>query len=137
LVVTYPGPPPVRAVAGISLTVAPGECLGMLGESGSGKSTLARSVLGLLPEADVHGTVRLGDLELGSLDEDAWREVRWKRIALSFQSTTALNPVLRIGQQMAMGRRTGGRTSSSARSASGRGPPTGTRTSCRAANGDW
>ncbi len=101
LVVTYLGPPPVRAVAGVSLTVAPGECLGMLGESGSGKSTLARSVLGLLPEATVEGTVRLGDLDLRSLDEKGWREARWRRISLSFQSTTALNPVLRVGLQMA------------------------------------
>jgi peptide/nickel transport system ATP-binding protein len=101
LVVTYPGPPPVRAVGGVSLTVAPGECLGMLGESGSGKSTLARSLLGLVPEADVEGGVRLGDLDLRALDEDGWRAVRWKRIPLSFQSTSALNPVLRVGQQMA------------------------------------
>ncbi len=101
LVVTYPGPPPVRAVAGVNLTVAPGECLGMLGESGSGKSTLARSLLGLLPEARVEGSIRLGDIDLRSLDEDAWRSVRWRRISLSFQSTTALNPVLRVGLQMA------------------------------------
>jgi peptide/nickel transport system ATP-binding protein len=98
-VVTYPGP--VRAVAGVSLTVEPGECLGVLGESGSGKSTLARAVLGLAPEATVEGTVRLGDVELSKLNEDHWREVRWKRIALGFQSTSALNPVLRIGQQLA------------------------------------
>ncbi|HET7722254.1 MAG TPA: oligopeptide/dipeptide ABC transporter ATP-binding protein, partial [Acidimicrobiales bacterium] len=101
LVVTYPGPPPVRAVAGISLTVAPGECLGVLGESGSGKSTMARAVLGLASEATVEGTVRLGGTDLHSLDEDTWREVRWKRISLSFQSTSALNPVLRCGLQIA------------------------------------
>jgi peptide/nickel transport system ATP-binding protein len=101
LVVTYPGPPPVRAVAGISLSVAPGECLGVLGESGSGKSTMARAVLGLASEATVEGTVRLGGTELHSLDEDGWREVRWKRISLSFQSTSALNPVLRCGLQIA------------------------------------
>ncbi len=101
LVVTYPGPPAVRAVSGLSLTVAPGECLGVLGESGSGKSTMARAVLGLLPEASVEGSLRLGDLDLGSLDEDGWRDVRWRRISLSFQSTTALNPVLRVGQQVA------------------------------------
>ena len=101
LVVTYPGPPPVRAVAGVSLRVEPGECLGMLGESGSGKSTLARSLLGLLSEGTVEGEVRLGDLDLRALDEEGWREVRWKRISLSFQSATALNPVLHIGQQMA------------------------------------
>ena len=101
LVVTYPGPPPVRAVAGISLSVAPGECLGVLGESGSGKSTMARAVLGLASEATIEGTVRLGGTELHTLDEDAWREVRWKRISLSFQSTSALNPVLRCGLQIA------------------------------------
>jgi len=101
LVVTYPGPPPVRAVGGVSLTVAPGRCLGVLGESGSGKSTLARAVLGLVPEAAVEGTVSLGGLDLRSLDEDGWRYVRWRRISLSFQSTSALNPVLRVGQQLA------------------------------------
>lgn len=101
LVVTYPGPPPVRAVDGVSLRVERGQCLGVLGESGSGKSTLARAALGLLSEANVEGHIRLGDLDLRALDEESWRKVRWRRIALSFQSATALNPVLRVGQQMA------------------------------------
>jgi peptide/nickel transport system ATP-binding protein len=101
LVVTYPGPPAVRAVGGISLSVVPGECLGVLGESGSGKSTFARAVLGLSPEATVEGSITLGDVDLRSLDEDAWRAVRWKRISMSFQSTSALNPVLRCGLQLA------------------------------------
>ena len=38
--VTYPGPPRVKALDGLTLTIAPGECLGLLGESGSGKSTV-------------------------------------------------------------------------------------------------
>ena len=101
LIVTYPGPPAVRAVGGVSLSVAPGECLGVLGESGSRKSTLARAVLGLASDAAVEGSLRLGELDLRSLDEDAWRSVRWKRISMSFQSTTALNPVLRCGLQVA------------------------------------
>jgi peptide/nickel transport system ATP-binding protein len=101
LVVTYTGARPVRALDGISFSVAPGECLGILGESGSGKSTLARAALGLLSEAEIAGTVRLDDLDLLSLDEKRWRDVRWRRISLSFQSTAALNPVLRIGLQVA------------------------------------
>ena len=98
--VTYPGPPPVRAVDGLSLTVGPGQCLGILGESGCGKSTVAKVLLGLLDEATVEGSVRLGDLELTGLDEAAWRTVRWRRIALGVQSTASLNPVLRVGRQL-------------------------------------
>ena len=101
LAVTYPGPPPVRAVDGISFSVARGECLGILGESGSGKSTLARAALGLLEGATVAGGIRLGDVDLVSLDEEAWRAVRWARIAMSFQSTASLNPVLTVGLQLA------------------------------------
>lgn len=101
LVVTYPGTSPVRALAGLSLTVRRGECLGVLGESGSGKSTLARTALGLLPPNQVQGSLRLGDLDLLALDEAGWREVRWRRVALAFQSTSSLNPVLRVRAQLA------------------------------------
>ncbi len=101
LEVTYPGPPPVRAVDGISLSVDRGGCLGILGESGSGKSTMAKAVLGLATDAKVEGRIRLGDTDLSSLDEKAWREVRWRRISLGLQSTASLNPVLRIGTQLA------------------------------------
>ena len=101
LVVTYPGPPAVRAVDGVSLAVAARECLGILGESGSGKSTLAKAALGLVPEAAVEGSIRVGDVDLSTLDEEGWRSVRWRRISLSFQSTASLNPVLRVGLQVA------------------------------------
>ena len=99
--VTYPGPPAVRAIDDISLDVAPGECLGVLGESGSGKSTLSRAMLGLATDADVQGGVRLGDVDLTALDENGWRQVRWRRIALAMQSAASLNPVLTIGVQLA------------------------------------
>jgi peptide/nickel transport system ATP-binding protein len=99
--VTYPGPPPVKALNGVSLSIAPGECLGILGESGSGKSTLARVLLGLEPRARVEGELQLGDVRLNALDENQWRAVRWKRIALAMQSTASLNPVLRVGDQLA------------------------------------
>ena len=99
--VTYPGPPRVKALDGLTLTIAPGECLGLLGESGSGKSTFARALLGLAEEAQVQGELKLGDIDLTSLDEKRWRSVRWKRIAFAMQSTASLNPVLRVGQQLA------------------------------------
>ena len=99
--VTYPGPPPVYAVDDVSLAVARDECLGIIGESGSGKSTLARAMLGLLTEAQVEGELRLDDVDLSSLDDEGWRAVRWRRIALAFQSATALNPVLTVGDQVA------------------------------------
>lgn len=99
--VTYPGPPPVRALDGVDLTLERGECVGVLGESGSGKSSLALALLGLLPSAQVHGTMRLDDTDLHRLDERGWRSVRWQRIALAFQSAAALNPVLRVVDQVA------------------------------------
>jgi peptide/nickel transport system ATP-binding protein len=101
LSVTYPSDPPVRAVSDLSFSVGPGECLGVLGESGSGKSTIAKALLGMAPDARVEGGMRLGDLDLSSLTREAWRDVRWRRIALSFQSTASLNPVLRVGMQLA------------------------------------
>lgn len=99
--VTYDSSPPVQALDGVSLEIGPGRCLGLLGESGSGKSTLARALLGLLPDAGIEGSIRLGGRELTSLDEQDWRDVRWRQVALVFQSTSALNPVLRVGDQVA------------------------------------
>lgn len=101
LAVTYPGPPPVRALDGVGLTLRPGRILGLLGESGSGKSTLARGLLGLLDDAEVSGSLRLGPMALDALDAAGWRGVRWSRIALAPQSTASFNPVLRIGDQFA------------------------------------
>lgn len=101
--VTYGGEAPVRALDGVSLSVEAGSCLGVLGESGSGKSTLALALLGLLdaPGTVVAGDMRLGDTDLAVLTEKDWRPVRWRRIALGFQSADALNPVLTVGDQLA------------------------------------
>lgn len=89
----------VHAVNGLSLSVARGCTLALIGESGCGKSTAARAVMGLLPEsARATGSVRLGGAELIGLPEKRMREHRGRDVAMVFQDPTrALNPTMRIG----------------------------------------
>src|SRR5699024_3138781 len=69
-----------------SLTVYPGEIVGIAGESGSGKSMTAQALLGLLPPgAKVGGEVTLGDIDLLSLNQKQWNDVRGGKIAMVFQ----------------------------------------------------
>jgi peptide/nickel transport system ATP-binding protein len=94
----------VRAVDGVSFAVKRGEVLGLVGESGSGKSQTGYSIMGLVdpPGQVVGGSIRLGQQELLGLSEREWRAVRGRRIAMIFQDPMmTLNPVLRIGTQMA------------------------------------
>ncbi len=93
----------MRAVAGVSFDLSPGETLGLVGESGCGKTVTALSILRLLPspQATVSGDIRfLGEDLLGS-PADRMRQIRGDRIAMVFQEPmTALNPVLTIGEQV-------------------------------------
>ncbi len=90
------------ALAGVSLELAAGECLGLVGESGSGKSQLLLAILGLLPaHAHLSGSVRYRDHELLGLAPPALNRIRGARITMVFQDPmTALNPYLRIGDQI-------------------------------------
>ncbi len=93
----------VRAVDGVSLSVARGETLGIVGESGSGKTVLSRSIMGLLPPHDVirSGTVRFAGHELTAMKPDQLRRVWGAELSMIFQDPmTALNPVKRIGRQI-------------------------------------
>ncbi|HEY8564397.1 MAG TPA: ABC transporter ATP-binding protein [Beijerinckiaceae bacterium] len=95
----------VRAVDGVSFTLEAGQVLGLVGESGSGKSVTGTSLLGLIdpPGRIVGGSIRFEGEELTSLDAQALRRIRGRRIAMVFQDATAtLNPVLSIGDQMAL-----------------------------------
>ncbi|RME31573.1 MAG: ABC transporter ATP-binding protein [Thermoflexia bacterium] len=102
--VTFPldGTPGVRAVDGVSFGLERGGALGIVGETGAGKTTIARALLGLHPPEWVQGSIRLDGQELVGLSEEAWRPLRWRRIALVVQSVgTALDPVYRVGEQIA------------------------------------
>lgn len=93
----------VRAVDGVSLSLARGESLGIVGESGSGKTVLARSIMGLLPP---RATTRTGKIffngeELTAMDSEHLRDYWGAQIAMVFQDPmTALNPVMKIGRQV-------------------------------------
>ncbi|MFF4874901.1 ABC transporter ATP-binding protein [Micromonospora sp. NPDC000668] len=92
----------VSAVDKVSLDLAPGEIVGMVGESGCGKSVTAMSIAGLLPEsARITGSARLNGTELVGTRESVLRRVRGKEIAYIFQEPmTSLNPVLTVGRQI-------------------------------------
>jgi peptide/nickel transport system ATP-binding protein len=95
----------VKAVDGVSFSLAPHETLAIVGESGCGKSITALSLMRLVPEPPgriVGGAVRLAGRDLLALDEEAMRSVRGKDIAMIFQEPmTSLNPVLTVGSQIA------------------------------------
>ena len=100
LVVEYPvGNRIVYAVSGVSLQIARGETLGLVGESGCGKSTLGRAVLQL--RRPTSGRVRFDGHDLTAMQGDTLRQMR-QRVQLIFQDPIAsLNPRRRIGDIIA------------------------------------
>lgn len=98
----YPSPEgPLPALHNISLSLDRGQSLGIIGETGSGKTTLARCLMGLLPPGSVGGSIRLAGQELVGLEENEWRSIRWRRVAMAFQGVGGgFNPVYTIGQQI-------------------------------------
>ncbi len=93
----------VRAVEGLSFTVAAGETLAIVGESGCGKSVTSMSILRLIPSPPgrIAGSIRFQGQELLDLPEAGMRRIRGNEIAMIFQEPmTSLNPVLTIGRQI-------------------------------------
>jgi len=93
----------VRAVDGVSFSVAAGEALGIVGESGSGKSVTALSLMRLLEEPSriVGGEIRFQGRDVLGADPEEMRNLRGGRMAMVFQDPmTSLNPVLRIARQL-------------------------------------
>jgi len=94
----------LKAVDGVSLDIASGETLGLVGESGCGKSVTAYSILKLLPvpPADyAGGAIRFRGDDLLTFDERAMRRVRGNLISMIFQEPmSSLNPIMSIGAQI-------------------------------------
>jgi oligopeptide/dipeptide ABC transporter ATP-binding protein len=94
-----------RAVDRVSLSLASGETLGLVGESGCGKSVTALSILGLIPFPP--GKIETGQIvfegqNLLHFDAERLRKIRGRDISMIFQEPmTSLNPVLTIGRQVA------------------------------------
>ena len=95
----------VRAVDGVSFSVAPGETLAVVGESGCGKSVTSLSILRLIaspPGRVVGGRVSFEGRDLLALSEEEMRAIRGNRISMIFQEPmTSLNPALTVGRQIA------------------------------------
>jgi ABC-type dipeptide/oligopeptide/nickel transport system ATPase component len=107
----------------VSLSIQPGEILGLVGQSGSGKSTISLAILRLLhlKGGTARGTLLFNGEDLTAKSESQMRSVRGREISIVLQSPlTSLNPALRIGSQL---------------SEAWRAHATGTREQCAAAIG--
>lgn len=95
----------VHAVNGLSLSVKKGETLGLVGETGAGKTTTALSILRLLPDRIgkiVSGSIVFDGFDITAATDQDMRVIRGNSISMIFQDPmSALNPVLRVGDQIA------------------------------------
>src|SRR6478672_2016981 len=95
---------PVRAVDGVSFSIAPGEVFGLAGESGSGKSTIAHSIMRLLhPPAIISGgNILFNGRDVLEMNQAQLEAFRWSGVSMVFQSAmNSLNPVMKISDQIA------------------------------------
>ncbi len=95
----------VKAVDDVSLTIKPGETLGVVGESGCGKSVTALSVMRLVanpPGKIVGGEINLNGENILEMSQEELTELRGSQISMIFQDPmTSLNPVFTVGYQIA------------------------------------
>ncbi|MEL4376728.1 ABC transporter ATP-binding protein [Brucella cytisi] len=93
----------VTALSDVSLSIRPGEILGVVGESGAGKSMTGLAIQGLLerPGHIAGGEVWLGKQRIDTLDDRAMEKIRGREIGAIFQDPlTSLNPLFTVGAQL-------------------------------------
>ncbi|MEE9326590.1 MAG: ABC transporter ATP-binding protein [Cocleimonas sp.] len=92
----------LKAVKGVSLAIAQGETVAIVGESGAGKSQLFHALMGLLPDnGTAKGEVHFLGQSILNQSTKALNKIRGKEIGMIFQDPmTSLNPYLRIGKQL-------------------------------------
>ncbi len=93
----------LTALSDVSLTIARGEILGVVGESGAGKSMTGMAVLGLLepPGRVASGEIHIGGKRTDNLNDDEMENVRGRMVGAIFQDPlTSLNPLFSVGQQL-------------------------------------
>ena len=93
----------LTALNDVSLTIAPGEILGVVGESGAGKSMTGLAILGLLerPGRVASGDILLEGRSIASLSDSEMEKVRGREIGAIFQDPlTSLNPLFTVGSQL-------------------------------------
>ncbi len=93
-----------KAVDDVSLSILPGQTLGLVGESGCGKSVTAHSIMRLIPTPPgriAGGEIRFEGQDLVKLSEARMRRIRGNRISMIFQEPmTSLNPTYPVGDQV-------------------------------------
>ena len=92
-----------KAVRGVSLTMEPGERLGLVGESGSGKTVTAMALSGLIlrSKVEMSGEILFGGKDLLRCSREELRSIQGRDIGVVFQEPmTSLNPLMRVGRQI-------------------------------------
>ncbi len=94
----------IHAVNGVSLELARGETLGLVGETGAGKTTIARSIMRILPDPPAQvlgGKIIFEGKDILSMSSQEILDIRGEKIAMIFQDPmTALNPIMSVGDQI-------------------------------------